>query len=248
MRLPRLTILASILIFTLAAKGDTPTYNDTDCKARVQNLDFWFNGTTDENGIPLTVQNASLIDGYLYQYCIDNCGSGSSYNDFNSFQNQFTLWFLPWFTLLAQIPLLTFSPGRDFLVIVLTVGSPTTALYSLFVTIFNRKDFSKECKATANQEAASEKTKDMLKAMSDVLGSLHQFPTEIHDVGLLACSYTADNEEWWGALQKWFIGRRSQMEASWYAQLLLALIVYLFAILQSFLNLGGGHPQAQTDK
>ena len=59
-------------------------------------------------------------------------------NTFDVFAQQFTLWFLPWFTLLAQIPYASSRIWDDLLVTALSVGSPTTAPFSLFVTMLDR--------------------------------------------------------------------------------------------------------------
>ena len=211
------------------------------CKAAVQNGSFGTEGTTDRNGLLTT--NLSLIEGYQYQYCVANCGGGNEYNSYTTFSDQSTIWFLPWFLLLAQIPYFTQSKGGDFVVMLLTVGSPTTALYSLFLTILDQK-WLKSC---CNLQLVDASVHETLNDISEVLTSLHQFPVEVEEIGLLAC--TLRDGKWWKRLRLWFIGRRRHLEASAYAQLLMTVIVYCFAILpEAFSDLGGAaflhHPNS----
>ena len=208
------------------------SFNYATCKAAVQNGSFGTEGTTDRNGLLTT--NLSLIEGYQYQYCVTNCGDGSEYNCYKTVSEQSTLWFLPWFLLLAQIPYFTQSKVGDFIVMLLTIGSPTTALYSLFLTILDRKWLKSYCNAQLGDITVDETMNDI----SEVLSSLHQFPVEVEEIGLLAC--TLRDRRWWKRLRSWFIGRRRHMEASAYAQLLLTVVVYCFAILpEAFSDLGG---------
>lgn len=208
-------------------------FNYNDCKAAVQNGSFGLGGVTDRNGFLTT--NLSLIEGYQYQYCVTNCGGGSEYNSYKTFSEQSTLWFLPWFLLLAQIPYFTNSKFGDLIVMLLSIGSPTTALYSLFLTILDRKWLKSYGNLMLKQDGVDETT---LNDISEVLSSLHQFPIDVEEIGLLACTFA--DRKWWKRLRAWFVGRRRHMEASAYAQLLLTVVVYCFAVLpEAFSNLGG---------
>ena len=194
-------------------------------------------GTTDRDGHLLDTTNLSLIEGYQYQYCVDNCGGGSEFNSYSTFSEQAVLWFLPWFFLVAQIPYFTRNKAGDFVVTLFTIGSPTTALYSLFLTILDRKWLKSYCNAQLELYPADKVSHEGLNDISEVMGSLRQFPVEVEEVGLLACTFS--NPEWWKRLRTWFVGTRRHMEASAYAQLLLTVIVYSFSVLpQAFADLG----------
>jgi len=107
-------------------------------------------------------------------------------------------------------------------------------LYSLFLTILDLKWLKSRC----NIQSGDASVHETLNDISEVLNSLHQFPVEVEEIGLLAC--TLRDRNWWKKLRIWFIGRRRHMEASAYAQLLLTVIVYCFAILpEAFSALGG---------
>ena len=212
---------------------------DSDfCKAAVKNGTFGMNGTTDRNGNLLHTTNLSLIEGYQYQYCVDNCGDGSDFNKYSTFSEQAAIWFLPWFFLVAQIPYFTCNKFGDLVVMLLSIGSPTTALYSLFLTILDRKWLKSHCDAQLELHSVGDPSRETLDHISEVLNSLHQFPVEVEDTGLLVCTFS--DREWWRALRTWFVRTRRHMEASAYAQLLLTVLIYFLAVLPAaFADLGG---------
>jgi hypothetical protein len=221
-----------LLILCIISHSRGESFNYAFCKAAVLNGTFGTQGTTDRNGILTT--NLSLVEGYQYQYCVKNCGGGIEYNRYKTFSEQSTLWFLPWFVLLAQIPYFTQNKLGDFVVMLLSIGSPTTALYSLFLSILDRNWLKSYFNSLLPQNTAGEMTNNIFEVMS----SLHQFPVEVQDVDLL--TYTFGDRKWWARLRTWFIGRRRRMEASAYAQLLLTVIVYCLAVIpEAFSNLGG---------
>src|SRR5438046_9600802 len=49
---------------------------------------------------------ASIADarGFNYPTCLDVCGPGVDASNFSTMASQYTLWFLPYLTLLAQTP------------------------------------------------------------------------------------------------------------------------------------------------
>ena len=235
-------LASSALLFFHLTCGQT--FNFTQCKADVQGGTYGLDGALDRNGFPLPANsNSSAIEGYMYSSCVEHCGTGSDLNSFGTTTNQFVTWFLPWFTLLAQVPYETRNTKKDFLIAFLSVGSPTTALFSLFVTLLDRVWLESKCDSVrrAMDIAGGDTTLDDI---SQVLYSLHQFPLQIEEVGLLACTVTVsllpENKEWWKKLRMWFISRRRQMDPAAWAQLALVILIYLLSILPpAFLMLGG---------
>lgn len=224
-------------------------YNFTTCKSQVTSGQFTMAGTTDRNGNPLDPgSNTSAIEGYQYSYCIQNCGDGSEYYSFDEFASQFTLWLLPWLTLLAQIPYSTKALWTDPIVMLLSVGSPTTALFSLIVTMFNRMWLRNKCEELRRIHYIDE-ADTTLDNIAEVMYSLHQFPIEIENSGLLACTLALEeNKNWWPHLREWFVARRRQMEASAWAQIALSVLIYLIAVIpQAFADLGGNSQQKRSD-
>jgi hypothetical protein len=212
------------------------------CKTAVQNGSFGMNGTTDQHGNPLHGENLSMIAGYLYPYCVLNCGSDFTLNEYNVIAEQASIWFLPWFLLVSQIPCYTENRLHDILVMVLTIGSPTTALYSLFLTVLDRKWLKSICDVIRKRHHANKEAKTKLDNICEVLGGFHQFPMEIESGGLLACTLAGNhNKDWWKRIAAWFEGRRRQMEPSDYGQLGLTILIYGLAVLPtSFVNITSG--------
>jgi len=223
------------LVFIVAfATVEATSFVYSTCQTAVQNGTFGTAGVTDRNGEPTS--NLSFAEGYEYSYCVKNCGGGYDPNDYTDLSEQATLWFLPWFSLVAQIPYFTKDKPRDILVMFLTLGSPATALYSLFLTIFDRNWLRTYCNRSGTH---SDQT---LHDISEVLYSLHQFSSEVTPVrGFLAVK----DQKWWETLRKWFAGRRRHMEGSGYAQLFLTVAIYIGAVLpDAFADVGGNSPPA----
>jgi hypothetical protein len=230
-----------LLIFAvLLLRGTDAQFNFTTCQEKLTSGQFGLEGATDRYGNPFVGTNTSAIEGYLYSYCVKNCGDGSEYYAFNEFAQQFTLWLLPWLTLLAQIPYATKTAWADPVVMLLTIGSPTTALFSMLVTMFDRMWLQNKCDAIRRDMNIDAEDKT-LQEIAAVMHSLHQFPIEIEEAGLLACTLAVPkNNRWWRGLSVWFLARRRQMEASAWAQLTLSVLIYLIAVLpEAFADLGG---------
>ena len=208
------------------------------CKLQVQNGTFGFDGALTANGTQAT--NQSLIEAYSYTSCINNCGKGSDFNSYKTFSEQASLWFLPWFLLVAQIPCFTSSKLGDVLVMIVSVGSPTMALYNLFLTIMDRAWLREYCKRQLPSQAQGTNDQVLIRYIRQVMNSLHQFPLELVNMPVRLLEQPLPDKTWWADLSKWFIARRRHMEVSAYAQLFLTVTVYCFTTLPlAFAALGG---------
>lgn len=176
--------LSVCLVIAPSALTCISALNLTSCQAAITNLMFGLSGTLDANGNQAL--NVSSIVGYKFSYCETNCSAGTTLHDFNTISQQLTQWFLPWLTLLAQLPFVTEDRNQDMMVGILSIGSPTLALYSIFVTILNRKWIKSKCKRLMMDKP--QQVGIMLESISEVLCSLQQFPMEIRQGGLLACT------------------------------------------------------------
>ena len=78
-------------------------FNLTGCRASLPPKDGNVSiGVVDRYGNP--TENATNAQGYQYSKCLDVCGQGIDVNNFTTIVQQMTLWFLPYLTLLAQVP------------------------------------------------------------------------------------------------------------------------------------------------
>ncbi|KAK2465067.1 hypothetical protein APHAL10511_002875 [Amanita phalloides] len=94
-------------------------------------------GVVYSNGSQAT--NLTLGTGLAYHRCIADCGAGPSPFDWYTFSTQSTSWLLPLLALIPQIPYGTKDGLSNFLAVLLTVGSPTLAAYSLSLTVISHR-------------------------------------------------------------------------------------------------------------
>lgn len=87
----------TVLIFlSLSLVDGQLTFNLDNCAASLQNENASSTGR---------VVNAGGNLAYTYNACKALCGGGFDSNNFTLVVQQMTLWFLPYLTLLAQVPL-----------------------------------------------------------------------------------------------------------------------------------------------
>jgi hypothetical protein len=87
-----------------------------------------------------SVANITEAVGITYARCIESCSPAPEDFDFPTFSRMFTAWLLPWFALVSQLPFNgSNSKEDDILSVVLAVGSPTLAGYSLALTASNTR-------------------------------------------------------------------------------------------------------------
>jgi hypothetical protein len=216
-----------LIFLSLSLVDGQLTFNLDNCSASLQNE----NATS-----PGRVVNVSGNLAYTYNACKDLCGGGFESNNFTVIVQQMTLWFLPYLTLLAQVPFATSTRSGDIMVSILTLGSPMLALYGLFVSLFNWiwiKDF-------ANEHLDKTAQGSLAEILPDILGRLQQYPMTIGDRNLLASALALPkNRDWWETLRDHLRDRARRLDASGTAQLFLAGIVYIFAVVEAFGKLGG---------
>ncbi|KAJ7139138.1 hypothetical protein C8R44DRAFT_847287 [Mycena epipterygia] len=112
--------------------------NFEECLATIKANDtLWRTGGTDLNGN--LVANSSQVLGMTYRMCVSQCGSTPEAFRFSSFSTQFTSFMLPFLALTAQLPFGAANHADNFSSIVLTIGSPTLAIFSLLITVLNSR-------------------------------------------------------------------------------------------------------------
>ena len=94
-------------------------------------------GTVDTQGHATT--DSDQITGLTYQSCVDNCGIAPVEFNWPTFSQEFTSWLLPWLALISQLPYGTRDTLSNFLAVLLTVGSPTLAAYSLALAVISNR-------------------------------------------------------------------------------------------------------------
>ena len=233
-------VFLSLFILSVAAT------NFTQCLIDFQNGTA-VDGGVDYNGRPVT--NPKDAVGLTYERC-KLCGSGQEPFDWSVFSQQFSAWLLPWLALISQLPfgaensldnlisgefsltcVHTIYPfSYHHVPVVLTVGSPTLAAFSLALTAINTRWAYKRFSAInyPNHRKA-------VKA----LVHLQQVPLRLTTCGGLLASLIVlpQNDRWWECLvdgleqtHTWTIAAASSI--AW------VVIAFAFTLVDSFKNLG----------
>ena len=211
------------LTFPMATVAGT---NFQVCLANVQNGTFGVGvdvGGTDNRGYPVDVYNAT---GLTYSLCVHACGGGQEPFQWSIFSQQFSAWLLPWLALVSQLPFGTYDMLDNLESVLLTIGSPTLAAYSLALTVLNSRWLTKRFERLTYPNARN---------AVRILSSLQQSPIKVVKEGGLLASLIVlpDNDKWWTELAKsidyshtWSISAATSI--AW------VIIAYNFTIISSF--------------
>ena len=222
-----------ILLFSPSVLG---YFNYFVCKASLSSS----NGSLGHELVDIdgNISNGTNGVGYRYRDCLDVCGPGVDTADFQAAAEQVATWLLPYLVLLAQIPLDTDSTIGDFAVVLLSVGTPTLALYSLFLTIINWKWLKNECNVQLNPHDAD--SPEMAKIIPDIVGRLQQFPVVITDqIRVASVLGISQNRGWWTILRKRFRAKGTHLNVPATVQLFFAFFVFIIAVVVALGKLGG---------
>lgn len=194
------------------------------CLTTIRQLPNGTEGLVDNRGNPVNISiNATAI---TYDLCNASCGLGSSPFQWSVFSQQFSAWLLPWLALLSQLPFGTLYRSDNVMSMVLTVGSPVLAAYSLALTVLNTQWIARRF--------SEFKYPNVGRAIR-VLSSLQQVPLEISEkYGMLASTVVLpENDTWWQELAEgldyihtWSISAASSI--AW------VVIAYLFTVIGEF--------------
>ncbi|KAF8839344.1 hypothetical protein BDN67DRAFT_997316 [Paxillus ammoniavirescens] len=164
--------------------------------------------------------------------CYSQCGTGQEPFEWETFSQDFGAWLLPYLALISQLPF----GGKDHLdnlmSAVLTVGPPTLAGYSLFLTLLNTRWINRQF------SHIDYPTRQVRKMVVRVLSSLQQVPLQIRPGGAAVFESLVilpENDKWWETFydslnytHTWSIS--SAMSITW------VIIAYLLTIADSLSN------------
>ena len=165
-------ISLSIVFFPIAA-----AVNFNACMADVQNGRWGTVGGTDNYGRP--VSDISKATALTYDLCLSACGATSEPFIWSNFSQQFSTWLLPWLALISQLPFGANDKLDNLVAVLLTVGSPTLAAYSLAITVLNGRWIARRFSAY---------TYPNIKYAVQILSSLQQSPLKV-TTGSLSLSF-----------------------------------------------------------
>jgi hypothetical protein len=186
----RLFLLVCLTLnFTTAADAST---NFTDCLLAVRHGLYGANttGARDNRGNIVIAANATALS---YDLCTSACGTGPEPFSWTVFSSQFSAWLLPWLALVSQLPFGSQYKADDVTSVLLTIGSPTLAAYSLVFTVLNGQWISRRLTGIRYPN---------VNMIWRVLSSFQQSALLVDDSeGMLASLLVLpENDDWWKGL------------------------------------------------
>ncbi|KAJ6567570.1 hypothetical protein DFH09DRAFT_441515 [Mycena vulgaris] len=180
-------------------------------------------GGLDNSGNASNISTATAI---TYDLCVKACGSGPEPFVWKIFSQQFTAWLLPYLALMAQLPFGADDKLDNVVAVLLSVGSPTLAAYSLALTVSNGHWISRRFSGFSYPN---------VRNAVQILNRLQQTPIEIATHGSLLAALVVfpENNKWWSELvvgldyaHTWSIP--SVASIAWVS------VAFLFTLIDSF--------------
>ncbi|KAG5734151.1 hypothetical protein E4T56_gene1216 [Termitomyces sp. T112] len=210
--------LIIILLFIPAISG----VNFDQCLEDIRSGHWGEFGGRNNAGHPVAISNATAI---TYELCLRACGSGPEPFQWSVFSQQFSSWLLPWLALVSQLPFGSEDKVDNLISMLLTVGSPALAAYSLALTVLNGRWIARRF--------SSYKFPNTLQAVR-ILSSLQQSPLQINTHRSLLASLIVlpQNDEWWRELVVW-LDYTHAWSISAVTSIAWVIIAYLFTVIDS---------------
>jgi len=228
--------VAIIIIITTGIIRSTVAANFNQCFDAIRNGTYGPSGGVDIRGQP--VQNIAQAVGMTYGLCKSACGTSPESFDWSEFAQKFTSWLLPWLALISQLPFGAKYRVDNLTAMLLAVGSPTLAAYSLILTILNGQ--------WAARRFSNVSYPNYHHAFR-IMNSLQQAPLQITNESSLLSSLVVlpENDEWWSDLVE-----RLDYTHTWSISASTAIVwvftAYIFTVVDSFATLKD-EPQASAD-
>jgi hypothetical protein len=182
-------------------------------------------------GTPVVTTDAATA--LSYAGCSKHCGKGQESFSWTVFSQEYAAWLLPYLALLSQLPFGARRRMDNLMSAVLTLGSPTLAGYSLYLTLLNGRWVNDQLFSGVNYPSAA-----VRQSVVQVLNSLQQVPLRIHpgkSARFESLVVHPDNDSWWITLaaeidysHTWSIA--SATSITW------VVIAYLLTVADSLSN------------
>ncbi|KIJ64196.1 hypothetical protein HYDPIDRAFT_28639 [Hydnomerulius pinastri MD-312] len=209
--------------------------NFTQCLSEVQTLANQTSNSSDlrfDNGSLVPVDSIFNATAITIDACYSQCGTGQEPFDWAVFSQDFAAWLLPYLALISQLPFGARYQVDNLMSALLTVGSPTLAGYSLFLTLLNARWINQQF------DSIDFPRRKLRKTVVDVLSSLQQVPLRVHPgeaAFLESLVVLPQNDNWWTTLSdslnythSWSIS--SATAIAW------VVIAYLLTVTDSLSN------------
>ena len=179
--------------------------------------------------------------GVDYRTCVNYCGSSSTPATWSTFSPQFSAWFLPFFAFVAQLPFPTLTTWDYIMSVLLMMGSPALAAYSLILSLFGNRWLRKHCAGAAdlmpgrteNERAMKNNLKIIFDSMKNVLYLAQQEPFENLHFGSQPVDIDAETK-WWKKLNMIVQVTKRRFNASFVHQVLWVNAAIGLAVVDAF--------------
>ncbi|KAF9781144.1 hypothetical protein BJ322DRAFT_1023248 [Thelephora terrestris] len=153
-----------------------------------------------------------------YEQCLMVCGAGMGDVNWQDFSQNFGAWFLPWISLMFQIPFGAEQPLDDALSFFITMGTPALAAYSLQITHLNKYWIHREFLDVKYANS---------KLIPTALAAFHHIPVRIeHQPPFLhSLIVLPENDAFWSHLAAANKTRR------WSVPLVMSYILVIFSVI-----------------
>ena len=193
----------------------------------------------DQNGRP----TASLDEawGISYASCTALCGArdNTEFYHWNFLSQGISSWLIPWLALSAQLPFETKNKTTNFAVLLLTLGSPAIAAYSLALTLLNVRRVNQKFRDVREQNQCLERPQQIeaIKAARSILIETQHVPIQICNGRRREISQLIvhpENWTWWCSLRQKLLTTKRKWTYSLYAQVGWVCVSQLLAIIDFF--------------
>ncbi|KAH8827882.1 hypothetical protein DL96DRAFT_1527707 [Flagelloscypha sp. PMI_526] len=177
-----------------------------------------------------SVSDPSTATGMSYKSCVRVCGATNQETNWEGFAQQFSSWVLPSLAILSQLPFGSYRGLDDFIGVLLTIGSPSLAAYSLTITVLNGQWITRKFNGIRFGAA-----RDAVRC----LRSLQQTPLKISKRnGLLASLVVLPrNDEFWRRLADHLHDQASTWTVPAASSIVWVILAYLLTVIISFMQL-----------
>ena len=204
-------------------------------------------GAVDSWGYPTSPAAAV---GFTYKTCLEQCGSSPVPFSWRDFSQLFSAWILPWLALITQLPFGSRNYLDDFVSsessfrfiagpiayqsaihvsVVMSVGSPALATYSLVLTALNNRTVYRRVHRIKH---IGDKNKT---AIAKALIPLQQIPLKLTKNELFLTSISTNNQ--WGQEIVSRVDPRDTWSIATASAVVWVIIAFLFTLIDSFMSL-----------
>ncbi|KAG1737980.1 hypothetical protein EDB19DRAFT_919690 [Suillus lakei] len=195
----------------------------------VQNASTTQNFTGLLNGDGDPVSNLSDATSISYSMCASRCRPQQEPFQWPVFSQEFSAWLLPNLALISQLPFGAQYRIDNLMSAVLTVGSPTLAGYSLFITLLNSRWINRRFDHSVNHPNS--------RFAVSILSSLQQVPLRLHPdrARLSSLIVLPENDSWLRCLAE-FVNYTHTWSIASATSIVWVVIAYILTVANSLLD------------